>query len=612
MITAICSEHGQCECYNTVQNSKLDSHPTCSGNQSYGYHEQYFWPGSRYDVTGSGVTLDNDNRSSMGHNPAYTNCDYSAVSNLSGLYDGSAIALSQLSDEQANQQGYLRGKEANLLNATENQAANWQHLNRVQPTNVQARDTLLPVSTLSMTISGSNYTASSASPTDDCGDAAKTASAAHERQVLTDSRLTRATNIQSTSASLSAYSTSSTCSKLPSDGDDSISTTQSKESAASNLTITTTKPIGQDDQTHFYTYNNRQEQLETLQQHSNNNGTQYNNNDMIVNHHHLNRVPLIDESRLNANISNGSPLNTTQSAVHNGQHQQLVVENQHVYPAVCGASELNTTQFTGYSNVEPTYGNNDANNIFNANRSNMAHLNSVQQRNGSTYCSSSQQQSVSMVENQVGVFEAYERPATGNKFSPSASMATSFEHHHSSSSPIKFPSQQLQGSSSTASSSSTSSNSAQLSSYDCHTTDRVGNANPWTSHPQSNNNAETMSSSITASLATDTNFNLFSQNESSQHYRQQNAQTGSFMPMMNPAFQPKHLGTNQPVKYQEYEQMSNTRYSEHLHPTLTHNLEGADYMMQSHRFDSSQPIENYSAAYHQKAFNQTSQFPITY
>lgn len=587
----------------------MDSHSTCSGNQSYGYHEQYFWPGGRYNATGPSVALDNDNRSSMGHHPAYTNCDYTAVSNLGGLYDGSAIVLAQLPDEQANPQGYLRGKEVNPSIASENHATNWQHLNRVQPTSVQARDTLLPVPTSSMTVSGPTYIASSASPTEDRGDTAK---AAHERQVLTDSRLTRATNIQS--ASLSNYSTSGTCSKLPSDGDDSISTTLSKESVPSNLTITTTKPIGQDDQTNFYTYNHRQEQLETLQ-HSDNNGTQYNNNDMIVNHHHLNRVPLIDESRLNANISDGSPLNTTQSAVQNGQHQQMVVENQHVYPVVCASSELNTAQFTGYSNAQPTYGS-DANNIFKANRSNTAHLHSAQQRNGSTYCSGSQQQSISMVENQVGVFEAYERPTTGNKFSPSTNMATSFEHHHSSSSPIKFPlaipSQQVQGSSSTVSSSSSSSNSAHLPSYDGHTADRAGNANHWTSHLQHSSNADAMSSSITASLAADANPNLFSQNESSHHYRQQNTQPGSFVPMMNPVFQPKHLSTDQPVKYQEYEQMSDTRYSEHQHQTLTHNLEGADYMMQTHRFDSSQPIENYSTVYHQKVFNQTSQFPITY
>lgn len=546
----------------------------------------------------------------------YTNGDFQAVNNLGESFNGSGMSFTNLSRERNHSQvEFSQGKEGVNQDQTIGSVANWQ----------QSRETSLPGPPSSIVVPGSNgYASLPVSPpaNDHCGPiTSKTSSLIHERQVLADSRLTRATNIQSTSAT-SSYSTS-TCPKLPlADNDINPMRATLSLTKAADLSITATESIAQDtnNRATFYTYNHGQEPLEPMQQQSISSdggngagaaiGIQYSNN-MVVDHHHhhLNRFPLIEGSHLNANISDEHlALNTTQSATVSRQ-QQLLESQQHVYQAT---SEASATHFMGYplANSMPAY----ENSIYD--RPSMAsHLHPAQ-RNSSTCCS--KVQPIPMPENQEGMFEhALERFATGegHKYSPTTiGLGTSFDQNHSASSPIKFPlaySQQSSLSSTTTSSSSCSSISSGHLPYDNHLTDRSGDpANHWAPQPQQQQltNDELMSSSSVGNLSANQSAGLFSRNEPNQQYEHQHAaQTGGnhFAPPTK----------SQPILQQREASMIRSRYSDDQPLLQQQSAEGADYMMQSHRLNlDQQPIEGYGAAvYHQKMFDQaTPQFPITY
>lgn len=635
-------ELGQCECSNVDgTNGKFECNANFSENQIYSQLDQqaaYFWPATttltaapatltsnRYDATpadNNSNAFDCDSKSlNGGHHqtlppPSYTNCDYQQPinGNLSELYNGTAIVPSHSFGQRNSNNNSLQSEfsrvngEGKILNpvAMDSSVPNWQQssgrVSQQQTITAQAIGT-----SSSVILSGSIYITSPITPPspsslNEQGSAikqTKTTSLVHERQILTSDshRLTRATNIQSTSGLLS-YPTTGTCVELPpacaddtNDINSMRATTLSSSSSitstkAANLAIAATgPPIGQDNEiaSTFYTYNHsRQEPLEPLQHAQFNSGTvgiQYNNN-MIVNHHHhhLNRFPLIEESHLNANNPNNEhPLGTTtqsvapatQATVHS---QQLLENQQHVYQhpnqnqdqqrqqATCESGPSSATHFTMAHyplNSMAAYETSSSGIYEAASRSNnmAAYQHPVVSTHQRNYYSKNQHPDGSslMLDHQEGVLDSFEQqPTTAEscKFSPNSSVIGPFEQQqqqqHSSSSPNKFPSpattfpHPLQSSSAGGSSTSSCSSllSAQLT-YDNHIsmTENGGPTNHWTPQQQQQNNEDPIAASSDSLAAAAANrLNLFSHNESNQQqhgHRHAQASGGQFAPLVS-------------------------------------------------------------------------------
>lgn len=486
----------------------------------------------------------------------------------------------------------------------------------------------------------------------------------YNNQIGIESRLTRATNIQSTSTSLN-YSQTGTCSKLPFDGGSVIiASSEQKPSTVSpsktptvtavgvkentkvkaSTTAITTQAMGQDNQTttNFYTYNNScdaNESIETSSQVQNRNESRY-NNDLVVNnnqqqrqqqqhaHSQNNRFALIEASNLGADIVGDSTLSP--NSINSSQQQSLHhSQEQHGYPtATCNDAHLSGS-FTGSSYPTSSSGGNYQNSTGGNSVNQPLELNAC-----TAYYSNLQQSNDSgLVENQVAFYNAQQQHQQEqhtndlNKSSPN--VVTPFkqqqqqQHHHSSSTsttsssssaPIKFPHPSSQSVQSTYSSSSPSYHDNRLNDSN----------NNWPAPVNNNNNRMTMLSAMTNQVSPvkqlQTNLN---QNESSHHYESECLPAGS-------AFSTSGASTialysdiknnpmeRAPVKYHnDYDNGTGLTYtfnsqgSGHykLHSQL--NDEESAGNVSSNGVNLVQPIEN-TVAYH-LGFNQSPHFPITY